>query len=95
MSGDLVGKGLLRRGIDYLRLNIEDIPGQFGITYLFAQDCDLEVEMTIRQQTVNNSKISAVRLRDFDVRAVDFGESELIDNIFISTMGQRFSKPTK
>jgi hypothetical protein len=77
LEADLVGKGLLRRGIDYIRVNNEDIPDQVRMSYIFAQDCSLKVELTVREQKVENSKVSAVWLRDFDTKAINFGHSEL------------------
>jgi glutathione synthase/RimK-type ligase-like ATP-grasp enzyme len=76
-EADFVGIELLRRGIDYVRLNIEDIPKKMRIKYFVLQGPDANVEFGLRKHLINTSNISVVWLRDFDMKTRLFGEDEL------------------
>ena len=66
LEADIVGTELLRRGIDYLRLNIEDIPHSFSICYNITQDSEPLSHIKIGASVINVSDISVVWLRNFD-----------------------------
>jgi glutathione synthase/RimK-type ligase-like ATP-grasp enzyme len=80
-EADLVGIGLLQRGIDYVRLNIDDIPLQLRIRFNFLQDCDLKLEFSIGEEEVNISNFSLAWLRHFNIRKINFHQNKL-DHIF-------------
>jgi glutathione synthase/RimK-type ligase-like ATP-grasp enzyme len=75
-EADIIGICLLSRGIDYVRLNVEDIPSQIRIRYTINQNSDPKVESTIREQTLDTSKISVVWQRQFDVKLINFDGQE-------------------
>jgi glutathione synthase/RimK-type ligase-like ATP-grasp enzyme len=77
VEADMVGIELLRRGIDYIRLNIDDIPAQLCIKYHVQKDSDSKIEFKLREQVIDPSKISVVWLRDFDTKAIKVGDDEL------------------
>ena len=76
-EADLVGIGLLQRGIDYIRLNIDDIPHQLRIRFNCQPACDLNFEFCIGEQTVDTSSISLSWLRHFNIRTINFHQDKL------------------
>jgi glutathione synthase/RimK-type ligase-like ATP-grasp enzyme len=66
VEADIVGIELLRRGIDYLRLNIEDIPHSFNIFYTVTQNSEPLSLIKIGSSLISVSDISVVWLRNFD-----------------------------
>jgi glutathione synthase/RimK-type ligase-like ATP-grasp enzyme len=76
-EADVIGRELIRRGIDYIRLNLDDIPNQLFIKYSIQQDYDSKVEFKVREQSTEPSKISVVWLRHFDIEAINVGYNEL------------------
>jgi glutathione synthase/RimK-type ligase-like ATP-grasp enzyme len=78
VEADLVGLGLLSKGIDYIRLNIEDIPSQLQIRYTLTHAFDLKTEFCIRQERWEPSDFNAVWLRHFDLQSINFGNDELV-----------------
>jgi glutathione synthase/RimK-type ligase-like ATP-grasp enzyme len=75
-EANLVGIGLRNRGIDYVRLNTDDVPYQIRVSYSIEQDFDLAVKFTIRKQLHETSGISVVLLRNFDIREKNFDMTE-------------------
>jgi glutathione synthase/RimK-type ligase-like ATP-grasp enzyme len=75
-EANLVGIGLRNRGIDYVRLNPDDVPYQLRVSYRIGQDFDLAVKFTIRKQLHGTSEISAALLRNFDIGEKNFDMSE-------------------
>jgi glutathione synthase/RimK-type ligase-like ATP-grasp enzyme len=83
VEADLVGIGLLRRGIDYLRLDIDDIPDQHLLIKYFLEDeraSNLELT-TGADDSHDLAKIKVVWLRHFDTKEINFGGTEF-SNIF-------------
>ncbi|MGA9840798.1 MAG: hypothetical protein WBQ25_00625 [Nitrososphaeraceae archaeon] len=74
---DLIGIKLLQRGIDYCRLNIEDIPREIRIRYTIPHDADSKMEISVRGGIINSSKIPVVLLREFDLRSINFNDNDL------------------
>lgn len=63
---DIVCVELIRRGIDYVRLNVEEIHTNLSIEYGVEQDSNSQSQIKIGSLLSNLSDISAVWLRDFD-----------------------------
>jgi glutathione synthase/RimK-type ligase-like ATP-grasp enzyme len=74
-EASLVGVRLLARGIDYVRINIEDIPDQLQIRYYIQENSDPSAEFAIGKRIVDISKFHVVWLREFDIRLVKSGRS--------------------
>lgn len=70
-----VSIGLLAKGIDSVRLNIEDMPNQMTVRYRFESICEPRIEFTIGNRSLDISNFSVVWLRDFDttLMCLDFG----------------------
>ena len=69
VESDLVGLILLSKGVDYLRINIEDIPKNIKISLQEGQKSAIIIK---KNQSVNLSKIQVVFVRNFDINDVDF-----------------------
>lgn len=69
-----IGIELRRRGIEYVRVNSDDMQ-QARITYNIGQDS--RIGFSIRNQVVYASEISAVLLRDFDIKEAGFSGDKL------------------
>ena len=65
-EADVVSTELLRRGIDYLRLNAEDVHSCLTVTNILKNDSGTECQIKLDSLMVDLSNISAVWLRDFD-----------------------------
>lgn len=76
-EADLVGVRLLQRGIDYTRLNIDDIPNNLKIRYTIHQDANLKIEFVVRGGVLDPSKIPVVLLRNFDMGSICFHDNDL------------------
>jgi hypothetical protein len=79
---DVVGIELLRRGIDYLRLNIEDILHSFSICYSITPDSESIFRIKIGSSVINVSDISVVWLRNFDFALKSY-DSRQLNSTFI------------
>jgi glutathione synthase/RimK-type ligase-like ATP-grasp enzyme len=77
-----VGIKLLAKGIDSVRINIEDMPKQMLVRYRMKNNCDPLVELTIGNRKLDASVFSVVWLRDFDTTLMDTDFSEK-DNKFV------------
>jgi glutathione synthase/RimK-type ligase-like ATP-grasp enzyme len=67
---------LLAKGIDSVRLNVEDMPNQMRVRYHIKEICDPSIEFTIGDRNLDTSRFSVVWLRDFDNTrmGLDFGD---------------------
>ena len=67
---------LLAKGIDSVRLNVEDMPNQMRVRYHIKEICDPSIEFTIGYRNLDTSRFSVVWLRDFDntLMGLDFGD---------------------
>jgi glutathione synthase/RimK-type ligase-like ATP-grasp enzyme len=81
-EADIVCIELLRKGIDYVRLNVEDIPYTLSITNSVDQDSDTDCKIKLESRIINLSDISAVWLRDFDYE-LDHSNSNDLSTTFI------------
>jgi glutathione synthase/RimK-type ligase-like ATP-grasp enzyme len=79
---DLIGIRLLQRGIDYSRLNIDDILNNLGIKYTIQQDANMKIEFSIQGGILDPSKVSVVLLRDFDMRSISFDSDDHLTHTF-------------
>lgn len=79
---DVVGIELLRRGIDYLRLNIEDILYSFSASYSITPDSEPLFRIKIGSSVINVSDISVVWLRNFDFALKSY-DSRQLNSTFI------------
>jgi glutathione synthase/RimK-type ligase-like ATP-grasp enzyme len=75
-EADLIGIKLLSKGVDFVRLNLEDIPSQTLIKYNIKQNSRPDIEIQIKDQKLNASKVSLALLRHFDITESNFGTSE-------------------
>lgn len=75
-EANLVGIGLRNKGIDYVRLNIDDVPHRIKVRYSIGPRSDLAVEFTIQNQLYVTSALSVVWLRNFDIHDKDFDFAE-------------------
>jgi glutathione synthase/RimK-type ligase-like ATP-grasp enzyme len=65
-EADRIGIELLRRGIDYVRLNIEDIASSLNITCSIEPKSAPECQIKIGSTIINTSDIAVVLFRHFD-----------------------------
>ena len=65
-EADVVSTELLRRGIDYLRLNAEDVHSCLTVTNRLKNDSGMDCHIKLDSLMTDLSNISAVWLRDFD-----------------------------
>ncbi len=64
---------LLAKGIDSVRLNVEDMPSQMRVRYHIKGTCEPRIEFTIGDRNIDISRFSAVWLRDFDSTLISPG----------------------
>jgi glutathione synthase/RimK-type ligase-like ATP-grasp enzyme len=76
---------LLAKGIDSVRINVEDMPRQMVVRYRMKNTYDPSVEFTIGDRNLDTSIFSVVWLRDFDTTLMSFN---FIDND--NTFARRF-----
>jgi glutathione synthase/RimK-type ligase-like ATP-grasp enzyme len=77
IESDLVGVELFRRGIDYIRLNTEDIPCVLGVSYSVGHHSATCYQLKIGSTVVDLSDISVVLLRNFDYSPTDYFDNHL------------------
>jgi glutathione synthase/RimK-type ligase-like ATP-grasp enzyme len=67
---------LMAKGIDSVRLNVEDIPKQMRVRYQIGDVSDPRIEFTIGDRNFNSCRFPVVWLRDFDstLMGFDFGD---------------------
>jgi glutathione synthase/RimK-type ligase-like ATP-grasp enzyme len=68
-ESDYVGIGLMRRGVDYVRIDIEDIPDLLRIRYSIKQGLE-SIKFLLNEREIDVAHISAVYLRNFEVKAI-------------------------
>jgi glutathione synthase/RimK-type ligase-like ATP-grasp enzyme len=81
-EADLIGIELLRRGIDYARLNIEDITRSLSITCNIESKSNPECQIKIGPTIINTSDIAVVLFRNFDHQMSSFDDLNL-NSVFI------------
>jgi glutathione synthase/RimK-type ligase-like ATP-grasp enzyme len=81
-EADLIGIELLRRGIDYVRLNIEDIARSFSITCSIESKSNPECKIKIGSTIINTSDITVALFRNFDYQLSNFDVLDL-NSVFI------------
>jgi glutathione synthase/RimK-type ligase-like ATP-grasp enzyme len=70
-EADLVGRRLLARGIDYVRLNTEDIPHHLQVNYSIKHGGDQDYSFTLGDTDfLDTSKIAVTWLHHFSLREV-------------------------
>lgn len=80
IEADLLGIFLLRLGIDYVRLNIDDIPESIRVNYSISNDLE-NFKFNIKALSFDPSNISVTILRYRELTSLNFGSNEL-DQIF-------------
>lgn len=68
----ILGVSLIRRNIDYIRVNIEDVPLSLGLLYEINNQKTYP-HLVLDSYPINLDEIGVVWLRDFDIHNVDFG----------------------
>jgi glutathione synthase/RimK-type ligase-like ATP-grasp enzyme len=81
-EADLIGIELLRKGIDYARLNIEDITGSLNITCSIESKSNPECQIKIGSTYIKTSDIGVVLFRDFNHQLSSF-EGINLNSVFI------------
>ena len=80
IEADLIGIGLLRQGIDYIRLNIDDIPESVRVGCSISNDSEDSI-FNIQGLSLDPSAISVTILRYSELTSLNFG-SNALDYIF-------------
>jgi glutathione synthase/RimK-type ligase-like ATP-grasp enzyme len=81
-EADLIGIELLRKGIDYVRLNVEDITRSLNITCSIESNSNPECQIKIGSTIIKSSDIAAVVFRDFNHQLSSFDVIDL-NSVFI------------
>ena len=68
---------LLEKGIEYARINIEDIPEKLKIRYSVGPKSDPLIEFKIRNQKFRVSDVNIVFFRHFELDLAQLGSNEL------------------
>lgn len=92
LEADLIGMSLLKEGIDYIRLNVDDIPNSVRTRCAISNEIEDNIFFDISGYLLDPSKISVALLRYSELSSIDFGSNNLIyiysvqqwQNIFIS-----------
>ena len=79
LESDLIGLILLSKGVDYLRINVEDISNNIQITI----QGDRDFKITVKNQVVNLSDIQVVFVRRFDDNNIIFESDTAFINKFV------------
>ena len=79
LESDLIGLILLSKGVDYLRINVEDISNNIQITI----QGDRDFKITVKNQVVNLSDIQVVFVRRFDDNNINFESDTAFINKFV------------
>ena len=70
IESDLIGIQLLKNGIDYIKINEEDIPLNFGIEFRVGNKTDILLKLRNKKIIVDNIKV--VLFRYFDLKFLKF-----------------------
>jgi glutathione synthase/RimK-type ligase-like ATP-grasp enzyme len=68
-ESDYVGIDLMRRGVDYIRIDIEDIPDLLRVRYSIKQGVR-SIKFLLNEREIDVANISAVYLRNFEIEAI-------------------------
>jgi glutathione synthase/RimK-type ligase-like ATP-grasp enzyme len=71
-EANLVGINLRIRGIDYVRLNVNDVPHRLRIRYSVNPGSHLRIEITVGKQILETSEIQVILLRHFDTQDMNY-----------------------
>jgi glutathione synthase/RimK-type ligase-like ATP-grasp enzyme len=72
VEASLVGINLRSRGIDFVRLNVNDVPHRLRIRYSLNPGSHLRIEITVGKQILETSDIQVILLRHFDTREMNY-----------------------
>jgi glutathione synthase/RimK-type ligase-like ATP-grasp enzyme len=75
-ESDYVGIDLMRKGLDYVRINIEDIPNLLKVRYSINQDIQ-SIKFLVDRREIDAAQVSAVYLRNFEMPAIKFKGDKL------------------
>jgi glutathione synthase/RimK-type ligase-like ATP-grasp enzyme len=75
-ESDYVGIGLIRRGLDYVRLDIEDIPDLLRVRYSIKRGIP-SIKFLLDEREIDVAHVSAVYLRNFEIEAIKFKGDKL------------------
>jgi glutathione synthase/RimK-type ligase-like ATP-grasp enzyme len=75
-ESDYVGIGLIRRGVDYVRLDIEDIPDLLRVRYCIKRGI-ASIKFRLDEREIDVANVSAVYLRNFEIEAIKFKGGKL------------------
>lgn len=75
-EANLVGIGLRNKGIDYVRLNTDDVPNRIRVKYSIGPRSDLAVRFAVQNRSYGTSEFSVVWLRNFDISEKNFDLEE-------------------
>jgi glutathione synthase/RimK-type ligase-like ATP-grasp enzyme len=68
-ESDYVGIGLMRRGVDYVRIDTEDIPDLLRVRYSIKHGIQ-SIKFLLNEREIDIAHISAVYLRNFEIEAI-------------------------
>jgi glutathione synthase/RimK-type ligase-like ATP-grasp enzyme len=75
-ESDYVGIGLMRRGVDYVRLDIEDIPDILRVRYSIKRGIP-SIKFLLDEREIDVAHVSAVCLRNFEIEPIKFRGDKL------------------
>lgn len=81
-EADFVGIELVKRRIEYVRINTDDIPGRLFVTYMVPRNSNVKAEVAIEKEKIDMSKVSVVWLRNFETQAIKFGNNNMLARLF-------------
>jgi len=71
-EANLVGINLRSRGIDFVRLNVNDVPHKFRIIYSVTPESHAGIKISIGNQVLEASEIQVILLRYFDIQEMNY-----------------------
>jgi glutathione synthase/RimK-type ligase-like ATP-grasp enzyme len=77
-EADYLGVQLLEKGIDYVRMNIEDIPLSIRMAYKINQKMDYIIQMIVGENKIDLSRIALVWAHNFDLGIMNFSGDPLV-----------------
>jgi len=84
LEANLVGIGLRRRGIDYVRMNMKDVSKGLRISYEIA-DGQPKFNLDINNRTFEISKNSVVWFRNFNLKEIKFKNNPILNLFFLQS----------
>jgi len=83
-EADVVCIGLRNKKIDYIRLNVSDIPLNIRIKYDIENNkTEPKINLIIKNKEICCSDISVIWLRNFNIKEINFGSNELFNLVSI------------